>query len=433
MITVPVFAAAAGTVILLLQAALPACHAEEGTVDASASTDAVGATFGFDDVGNFHINTTTPDSDVVLGGVRASQLVQEAAQVQAAIDAAQARLDYLHRRIGWSCSGDLPLVLDCTDPASRHTVLLRRPCGVKNVINCCCDAVYGLKYINGSVSVSASATSVAFGEVQAITGDLAAPGQRAGRGVLQHVHFGELRHIGGSLQMQFSQLKELSLRKLRSVGSNLNLQGNELTRLDLGQLRRVGVRLQVNENHLSLLDLSSLHRLGSLEAQDNRLQTLVTGSALSQVTGDVILSGNELLALDLTGITTLVGTLEANDNGLTAVAFDSRLTSIGGLSLHSNQLAFTFPIAVANVGPGGIDLHNNDITHLDLTLVSAVDGRLNAADNALLQVSFGTSLFMRGDVDLTGNPDLNAIDCTGVVLEHPHRLLVDVGVTSTCP
>lgn len=221
-------------------------------------------------------------------------------------------------------------------------------------------------------------------------------------------------NIGSANALTYLNLSKNSLTALElSENTNLEqlyLSDNPITALDLANntvLREIDISLtdittidvtdlddledfRVESGSLTSLDVSQNTKLNLLYASEynsegNENEPTVYG-ALTQVslpTGptlqDVDLSGNQISAIDLHGMTNPLLDVDLDWNGL-------REVSVQGISG-----------ANANISLG-----NNDIEQINLAAVTGEDAFVSLKNNALTQVALSGI----NRVDLTGNPDL---------------------------
>ncbi|HEY0985686.1 MAG TPA: hypothetical protein VGD80_01490, partial [Kofleriaceae bacterium] len=217
--------------------------------------------------------------------------------------------------------------------------------------------------------------------------------------------------IDGSLTVDGADLTELSLPQLVQVRGDLEIAHDDaLTRVALAALQSVDGRFAlVLDRQLTALELPGLHRVGSLRIdQLAALQDLGGMPALTEVAGDVQVSGNGALAALVMSAIRVAGDLAIDENAQLARIVWPVVASLRSIHVGSNPQLTSLDIVPVGVG---IELGRTTISSNAALRHASVPADLIAAvvieDNPSLTELVVSALQITGDLQVRGNGALD--------------------------
>ncbi|EGD75744.1 hypothetical protein PTSG_07860 [Salpingoeca rosetta] len=269
-------------------------------------------------------------------------------------------------------------IVSDNDPASRALVAQMSHCPVRDVVECCCDEFSALRRVTGSVTLSPSTTTLNFGSITSVDGDVLSVTSRSSPGALATVDCGQLQRIGGNFDPSYNVLTAINFRNVTRLGrfrvlsnklatlhfaniervdGGLHIGANHLTSLDFGQLTQVNGYFAITFNpQLTTLDMGNIRRTRGMELGYSFKQILWRN--MERVDGGLYFGDGDFEQLSFSSITHVGGPIYVQRNSLTTINFGSLQTVTGSIYIYSNNLQAVSFGSLASVG-GTIDVHDN--------------------------------------------------------------------------
>ena len=328
--------------------------------------------------------------------------------------------------------------------------------------------------VGGSVQCSRNPlSSLSFGALHSLGKSII-----CNKAALSTLNFANISAVPGYLQFYGSGVERVDFGAITSVEGGVALDSNQLTAISFANLERIGTGVSLAQNSISSVDFGRLTLVsGSINLQSNSLTSLNFGNSLTKVTGFVDLSQNPFLtSIDFGALQELYGlTLVSNDLtalhmpapvrmdllhisgcplteldlanvtgamvGIALSSNDLRTFRLGGVSrvnasvaVTNNQLTSLSFGALTAIGQG-LDLSGNRLRSISFQGLSSVGSDVDLSNNQLTAVDLSSPITIAGVLDVTGNPTLTELECTGVTFVNGGcvRLTASDTTPTQCP